>query len=368
MADLPRGVYELAVERPEKASQTLLNKISDCPFSGALYLRHRGGPQSHQMARGEAIHACFEELTNMAIEAGEVSVPPEVAKDVMQALLDERVDLAMSPAEHDACRIAAWNFGVNATIDPAATVCVETMLEVEVGGWKVRGKLDLAEIAGGEGYVRDYKTGLGYPTKEQHEQDFQQQFYGLLLLEGVPEGESVPLGRGLAGVHLNAVFPRITDDAGHWFTRHAYKDRGQVHDFRRTVESALAKLDHGLETGQWKASPGSHCQFCPASGECPIPTSERPTVIATPGQAAEVGERIIVLEDELSGLRKMAKGWVEEGEPIRVGDFEFALVAETSQTADKQAIRAALAGAGLDPDDFYKAKQSIRFKRRKVAA
>lgn len=374
---LPRGMYvaPFTVHRPEKASQTLLNKISSCPYSGALYEKHkRTAPQSHQAARGEAIHAAIEAITNLALEQADstetvIAVPPEIGKDYMQAILEERVDLALPPAEHEACRIALWNYAANTRFDTEAIVGVEVMLEVEVGGFVVRGKIDRCEIANGQGFIRDVKTGLGYPSQEAHENSFQQQFYGLLLLEGTAEGETTPLGKGLSGVHLIEEYPRITGADGQMFTRHAYKDRAQVHDFRRTLEAALAKLDHGVSTGEWKATPGSHCQFCPARGECPIPREELPPDIATAGQAAEVGARIIVLEDELKDLKKHAKAYVEENEPIEVGDQIFHLVAtETESPRSKDDIKAAIRQGGLNPDDYYKTTRGMRFKREKRKA
>jgi hypothetical protein len=373
--ELPRGVYlaPFSVERPQKASQTLLNKISDCPYSGALYLRHKDtGVQSHEMARGEAIHSAIEVCTNMAIEEGEIP-PPEVCKAEMQAILNERVDLAMSPIEHEACRVAIWNWAVGVRFDPGFVACVETMLELEIGGWLVRGKLDLAEIRDGEGYVHDYKTGLHYPDQEEHENDFQQQFYGLLLLEGVPEGEDIPLGKGLAGVHLNAHFPRITDNETppKYFRRHAYKDRGQMFDFKKTVEAALAKLDHGLQTGEWKAVSNERwCKRCPARHECPLPEAEVPDVIETSEEARTVGDKIIVVEQDLKALKKRAKTWVENEQPIPSGgEHEYRLEAQVVEKAkDKEQIKAALRNAGLDPDDFYRVDRSMRFGRNKVEA
>lgn len=365
--DLPRGVYEAPpIDPPEKASMTLLSKISDCPYSGRLYLELKGGAQSHQMARGEAVHAAIEECLNLMIETGEMEIPPEVAKDHLQAILDERVDLALSPAEHDIARAAVWNWASGFAVNPASVVGVETMLEAEVAGWKVRGKIDLALIDQGDGAVYDWKTSLSYPTQEQHEQDFQMLMYGLLMLEGVPEGETTPLGKGLAGVHLNAHFPRIPGDNG-YFTRHSYKNRAEVHDFRRTLEAALAKLDHGLKTNQWKASPGSWCSFCPAMARCPIPREQLPDVIATQGQAEEAGERIIVLEAELKELKSGAKRWVENEIPIRVGDEEFVLVSSESESArSKEDVKAAIRQGGLNPEDYFKTTRSMRFKRQKV--
>lgn len=365
----PRGMYEApAIDAPSKASQTLLNRMSTCPFSARLYLEHKGGPQSAAMQRGELIHATIEAVIQLAIETGETAVPAEVGKDYLQAILDERVDLALPPAEVDACRAAIWNWCSDFRLEPETIVGVETMLEAEVAGQPVRGKIDLALIANGEAHVYDWKSSLSYPSQEAHDNDHQMLFYGLLMLEGIPEGETVPLGKRLAGVHLNAVFPRIVGDDGRMFTRHSYVDRGQVHDFRRILESSLAKLGHGLKTGMWKAAPGSQCSTCAAPHRCPIPAQDMPLTIATPGQAVETGERIIVLEGELKALKKNAKAWVEEEAPIVVGDQEFVLVAtETESPRSKEEVKAAIRQGGLDPDDYYKTTRGMRFKRVKRA-
>jgi hypothetical protein len=294
-------------------------------------------------------------------------VPAEVVKDYMQAILDERIDLALPPAEHDACRIAAWNWGTGFAIEPEFIVGVETMLEVEVGDWTLRGKIDLAQIVAGTAVVHDWKTSLGYPSQETFDNDFQMLFYALLMLEGHPEDADTPLGRGLDGVHVKGHWPRIKSDEGGYFTRSAYKDRAQVYDFKRSIESGLVKLEYGLAMGEWKASPGSHCSYCPAPRECPIPAIELPVIVATEGQASEAGGRLIRLEDEVKALRAGMKGYVEENGEVVIGDQVYRLVAvETESARSKDEIKDALAAGGLDPEEFYRKSRSMRFKREKV--
>ena len=156
------------VEAPEKVSQSLLARMDVCPTSGMLYLKHHGeNMQTHRMAGGEAMHFVFERLTQMKMDEPEGDMPPDVAKDFAQAMMDERVDLALSADEQEGVRTAVWNWAIARNglraIDPDAVLGVEVMLEMEIGDWTLRGKLDLVEVLEREGVVTDYKSRCGCP-------------------------------------------------------------------------------------------------------------------------------------------------------------------------------------------------------------
>jgi hypothetical protein len=366
-----RGVFIRKVgEPPEKASQSLLARIDVCPYSGALYLDYKGGPQTAAMARGEAFHSFAEQATNMLINEGETNMPPEVAKDLMQAILEDRTDLALPAHEHEACRIMAWNWGSAMFIEPDQVLCNETMVELEVGMWKIRGRIDLALSRPDGIEVIDYKTSLALPTAEQYEGNFQGLDYSLMIAEGVPEGETAPLGKGVATFYRSQLFPRYTDKDGSLVRREAVADRAQLHDFKRTIESHLEKLTHGLATGEWAASPGSHCVTCPASSECPIPADLRDVkTIGTEGDALEVAQRIRFTEKDLKDDKAALKLYVDENGELRDGDEVWGFTYSESEVAkDKDAIKQALADAGQDPAHFYSLRKSTRFGKKKAVA
>ena len=150
------------------------------------------------------------------------------------------------------------------------------MIELELGGWTMRGKLDFAEIGPPFGaLVRDYKTSINIPSRDEVEngaKSFQGRFYALLLLFGIPEGEQFPLGKGLDTCRVELAYPRYTsEDTGEMISRGVEWSRDQLVDFKRSIEDHLAKIDHGFETGEWPAQPGSWCAECPARSECPLP-------------------------------------------------------------------------------------------------
>jgi hypothetical protein len=369
MADRPRGLYEapFQIEAPEKASQTLLSRVDVCPYSAALYLRHKGGPQTPAMARGEAFHDFAERATNMLISNGEAEMPPEVGKDLMTAVLEERTDLVVPASEQDACRLMAWNWALSTYIDPETIVGVEAMLEAEVAGWTIRGKLDLCRISGNVGIVEDWKTSLMIPSVEDYKRSFQPAFYAFLMAEGRVEGDTA-LGEGLAEIHTKELYPRYRrEEDGQLVHRYDEFDRARIHDFRQTLTALLAKLDQGLKSGEWAASPGSHCATCPASSECPIPAHLRQIkTVGTPGDATELAMGITMREAEIKTDKAALKAWVDENGEVVVGDERWSFTLSRSERADKAAIKEALASAGLDPDAFYKESVSTRFGKKKV--
>lgn len=369
----PRGLYPapFQVERPSKASMTLLSKIDVCPYSGALYIREKGSKQTHAMARGELTHAATEHLINEhVLGAGETEIPGEVAKDYGQALIEERVDLALPTDEQEAIRTALWNWGEHSIFDPSVIVGVEIMLSLEIGDWIVRGKLDLCEIVNGVGVVTDWKTSLGMPSVEQYERDFQAQFYALLLFQGTVDGEDEPLGKGLSSIITKQVFPRLDPkkNGGNLFSRYAEFEPQHLADFKRVLEAHLAKLDHGLKTREWAATDGSWCERCPAARDCPIPVSQREVVqIGSPGQALEVAQHVAALKRDVEREQKMIRAYLEENAgSIVTGDKAFSLEPQSRETADKEAIKKLIEENGLPLEQFYKTSTGTRLVHKKV--
>ena len=396
--NLPRGLYKapFEIEAPEKVSQTLLSHVDVCAYSGALYIRHKGGPQTPEMARGEVFHDFAEKATNYLIEQGESEMPPEVAKDFMQAVLEERVDLQVPESEQEACRLMAWNWGASTYLDLEAIVGVEVMFETQLAGWTIRGKIDRLEIANNCAIVRDYKTSLHVQSEESYRESFQPKTYGLIALEGVPEGEDVPLGKGLDGVHCHEDYPRYRrEEDGELVNRYEFYDRARLHDFARTLEGHLRKLEHGIETGEWAAQEGPHCQRCPASSECPIPPElKKVKTIGTEGDAIEVARRIEIRDNEANADIAALKAWTDQHGILATPSHEWGfhlVTSERKQREDIEAIfaehgvdpapylatnsketkallKAKLEEFGADPDNFFKTSDSTRFGKREREA
>lgn len=114
-----------------RASQTLLRHFDLCARSGYLYLLHRGEARTAEMERGRALHAVAERMVRLAIENGEVTVPAEVVKAEVDAVLaDPSFNVPVS--EHDRIREMAYRLAEETAVDPGAVVSVETLFVLDV--------------------------------------------------------------------------------------------------------------------------------------------------------------------------------------------------------------------------------------------
>lgn len=360
--------------RPETASMTLLSYAERCRYSALLALRHRGKlPQTLPMARGDAFHAVRHRIVQMMLEHDETTIPPEVAKDIAQAVMDERTDLNLPAYEQDAVRLMAWNFAEATVINPQTLVGTELLMAVEINGWTVRGKLDQLDISGAEAWIRDSKTSLHLPDQEEFESKIQLPFYALLVAEGILDGKNLPVGGGVNLFHLYEDYPRYRrEEDGALWARYTLLTRPEIADFKASLGGILDKLDHSLKTGEWPATPGSHCAICPSPTECPIPVKHRELdLIASWADAERACEALDRLEARRQRLRKSVKGWAQENGTVEFGtDLEFGSRLSVSRSVDREglvqaALHAANYGEPFDPDQFVKERPSNRFEIRK---
>jgi hypothetical protein len=149
-----------------KASQTFLRHYDRCPRSGYLYALYKGEASNVDMVRGRAAHEILERCTRACLENGEVAIPPELAKAIVdEVFAEQHVPLD----QHDYIRESVYRWASEWTVDPAVPTWVEQMVVLEVDGWQVRMKVDHAALLEGGAVcdVVDYKTGQGMPTQEE---------------------------------------------------------------------------------------------------------------------------------------------------------------------------------------------------------
>jgi hypothetical protein len=171
-------------------------------------------------------------------------------------------------------------------------VCLETPVTVELNGRKITGTIDFAEADGAEVRIRDWKSAFHtagsarpedpddpeyVPTKEEWPGTFQLILYAYALatgsIEGAPDGfnfNSTPTFR-LRQEHPRQFWRR----EGVMAYREAVISRETLLDWRLYLEASVAKLEEAFATWQFPAIWGTHCAFCPASAECPIPAPLR---------------------------------------------------------------------------------------------
>jgi RecB family exonuclease len=368
--------------------QTALSLANLCPRSAAFYFIFGGGTETHATARGTLAHLHDEQLRDYMLEEGETTIPPEVAKDRMMALIAEQVDAPLPEHEQEALRIYAWNAAWTETVDPQALVCNETNFAMALNGWVVRGRIDRADILPDSTIlITDRKSGLNLPSQEGYERgpaSFQPKTYALLVAEGF-DGDGLPLGEGLSTFRTKIELPRrMNEESGELANREATFTRAELHDFRVALERLLAVIDHGITTGDFAAVPGSHCAYCPASQHCPIDAGFR-TVPGTDGPperidsiqdiatAEQLATEKVFIDARSAGIQKALREWSKDNGAIHVGrDLEFDFGYQESRSVkDYDELEAAIQrttefGEPFDLSDHIKVKRSTPFKKRRI--
>ena len=394
------------VDRPSRLSQTMLRHMDNCPRSGYLYLKHKGGPSSAPMDRGSAFHLFAERMVVELVARGEKSLfapaqdgdgggedLSQAAKDVasltqamVEQVFEDHPDLVMPASERDAVRVMAYHLAVAFDVDPQSVVGIERAFELDLEcGWKIVGKVDLAALpTATRGLVDDYKTSLAVPSQEEHAQSFQAKLYALLLMYGRPvDGE--PFGSHLTHVTGRMIYPRAkpreTGKGLRLVQREATWSRGQLDEFRMDVEALGRRVSDALGSGDWPAQAGPHCSECPAPRECPIPRELRnfAGTILEPEQASEAWEWAMRAKAAVAAVEKEVKAFAKAHGGVVVGDqvFEWR-VSESRRLRSvggrsdwdglaQAVLDAATYGTPFDIDEYVRWVPTNTFKGRPLA-
>jgi predicted nucleic acid-binding Zn ribbon protein len=367
LRDLPP--VEENVDRPKKLSQSFLAHVDVCARSGYLFLRHRGGPTSHEMDRGTAGHEFARRFIELLVERDENTAPSEVAKDVLQTVIDDHPELQLPAAEREVLRMIAHHFAEKLSVDPDKVVALEKMLELDINGVLVRGKVDFAAIypEAHHALIRDWKMSFAPPTADDEDfgGSFQTKLYALLLAEGKGSDDPVAIGKDVDTFTVEEVYCRNRDLPA---PRKATLTRQQLLDFKLDVEATIAKADIGFDDGKWQAVPGSHCSKCPARHECPLPAELIP--VAEEDDIEVLAEHWYWLTEEARQVKKTLRAYAEEHGPIPIGadlELAFSFSQPSERVKDVAVVKGLIADRKLDEADYIeKVAPSPRFDKRKV--
>jgi hypothetical protein len=406
------------IEPPGRFSMTLLKHADACLRSAYLYLKHGSAP-SPELDRGSAYHLFAEQVPWTLLQsaqmdregAAEGSIEPaaavleaDVAETMMNAILEEHPELAVTSRDADALRIMAYHaagdergragqrkpdgrpYPVGFDWAVGSLVAVERMWVLEIDGIRVVCKIDMAWLGADMVLrVRDHKTTLAIPTQDKFEGTFQLKLYGAAMLFGRPlneeTGELEPgIGGGVNWVDVGEVYPRyLLSTDGTMQQRTAVFSRAELQKFLDVdAVRVVRKLKGALESWKFDASRGSHCSICPAAAECPLPKVLRPHSgeINTLEQAEEALTWAEVTSARVNATRAEAKIFARAHGMIAVPcgtDEEYQWVASESWTTRWDALeekveRARLFGEPFAMAEVRRRSSSTSFKKVKVTA
>lgn len=387
--DLP--AVEEPIEPRESYRQTFLKRYALCARSAYLYERYDGGAPSHELIRGSALHEVLELATKECLSTGEVQIPFEVIKVIVNEVLARH---PLPPDEADAVRLMAYHWA-EATVLPLRNLAgVEAKFSLDIDGTTVTGTIDRLELYEDPDYgvrakIIDYKTSLHMPELEDYARPRRDgtrqwiEFQGILYALGVGQGifeNGLDLGGGINLFEIAQVFPMylIDDDKAGLFLgqRSATLERDELADSMAYMKALVANLRARYEDQKWQAIPGSHCSECAAAWDCPLPEVLRDMhgTVNTPEEAEEAAVQWEYLTRHASGLKREIKAWANQYAPagIRFGGdlilrfFEQQRVEVKKEGLEEAIERAAQFGEPFDLENWVKRSTSDRFDKKRL--
>lgn len=368
---------------------TLLRHYNSCPRSGLMYQANKGTVQNVAMVRGSAFHAICERATKLMVEQGEPVIPPELVKDIVGDVL---TDYAVPMEEHDRLREMTYRWATEWAIEPSNVIACEDLFVLDVAGWKVRAKVDFAELRldGRQLYIGDYKSGAGAPNGDDvgrkrpdgslSAKSLQLIVYALAVKYGKrvivdaagnerPEPSPAARAQEMIGEY---VFAAIEDSEGHMLRRTVGLTALEMSEYLESLKALVTRLGRAEQSGDWPAIVSSAgCAECPCPSRCPIPADlrEHNGTITDVAQAASMLEAMDRRKDDDSKQRAAIKAWAKENDvEIRFGADKVArFVLSETERIDKDAVLEAVrTGRPLLRDTAIKVSRSTNFKDVKL--
>jgi putative RecB family exonuclease len=221
-------------------------------------------PPSSAAARGTMVHAVLEALYDLPAPERTLAAARELLPQAWQRVLDEEPETAQLFADDvDGTLFAEWmeSAGVMlgtyfrledpTRLEPAAR---EQLVEVVVEGLRLRGYVDRLDVSpAGDLRVVDYKTGTSPREAFEGKALFQMKFYALVLWRM----------RGVVPRQLRLMY--LTDGDTLSYT----PDAEELERFERTLLAIWAAIVRATESGDFRPSRGSVCDWCSFQVYCP---------------------------------------------------------------------------------------------------
>jgi hypothetical protein len=431
--NLPPVSIEEQPDVPDRVSATFLKVHDRCDRAAMLHLKHGGGPGSHPMNRGSVVHEaqrrCILELTeahqlvtpedeqrarelaalaaeergyqdspaDVEAEAEELvgtqrgKVTPDHAVEVLMEVMEENPHLQMNAQERDAARMMMRNWANAFYVDPGRVIVLEQMVTLELAGFTIRCKLDLALDHGGLIEVIDTKTSWAMPSGDDFARqrydddgnpegwagDFQTMIYAMALKFGTLE-DGLPLPPA-DQYRLVLEFPRHPRMEG-LARREAYVTAQQVADFKHDLELQLRRLAQvNRDERRWQPTPGSHCSECPSPYECPLPRHMHPESQFVDATFDELVQAAVTWDRQALGARRIKERIKRRMIALGLAELRYsadqALVFQhkdsekrkTSVAEFQAAVEAAQKyGEPFDWSDHFTYSDGTELKKRKV--
>lgn len=212
--------------------------------------------------------------------------------------------------------------------DPSCIAEVEKREEIPLDGISFWAVIDLLEVEEDQAKLRDWKSSWKVPSQAEVDRDFQLRVYAW-------------------AVHKLYGYDEVRCDLE--FVRHGAVRSVLIgpEEIEKTEKRILEGIEKIRAEKDWAPTPGSHCTYCPWSGECEAADSDGEDPEALAG-------RILVLEAQLKEAQGKLKEYCVENGPVVVGGEQFSYFdSHGLRATDVIAISRFMEMRRLDPADYF---------------
>ncbi len=318
---------------PAHTSYSAINLFEQCPLRYRIErVDRRQAPDTSPLRVGTAVHAAIAAYIRHLQEEGlqtDITWAEEALTKADAAL--GREGRSLDAGEWEEVGKIFQTFIESHLFEPSQIAEVEKRESIPLDGLQFWAVIDLLEVEDGQPRIRDWKTGWRVPSQAEAEKDLQLRCYAWVVnrLYGYDE--------------INCKLE---------YVRHGAVRTVQVGPEEITkTEKRILKAIQAIEAEtDWAPTPGSHCSYCPWTGECPAGDNESADPEALAG-------RILVLEAQLREAQAKLKAYCNEHGPVVVGGEMFGYLPPKDggwTVTDPREYAQVLQRHGLEPLDYFK--------------
>jgi hypothetical protein len=320
-----------------------------CPYRAhQVKVRKQEEPVGEALQDGRVLHDAIGAYIAHLMEANLASDPGAMEEIARGIFFDPapREPHGLPLGAWDEIRALARSFAENFILDPEKVLCFEEPVAIPLGpgDWWL-GVIDLAEAAGDECWVSDWKSDHHLPSRAEAEDSFQLRVYAWMMARTY---------RHLKRFHCALRYlryglrPRWVD-----FTRE--EALAAEEEILGRVEQVKALLAQPPRKGM-PAVAGSYCRFCGFAAACPARKrmgEAAPPLIQDDLAALEAAAELTAIDRRRNQLRDALKAYTAANGSIALDGLEYGHFLSESQTVDDVAeLARRLEAAGIDPFEY----------------
>jgi hypothetical protein len=221
-------------------------------------------------------------------------------------------------------------------------------LELDPHPWTFWGVIDRLKDEGERIVITDYKTDHQIRSQADVDKDPQLKTYSWMAALKYPRAAEFVCG---------------IDFVRHGVLRETTYTRDDIAAIEKQIVSQIQQIEADRD---YKAVPGSACNWCSYTSDCPAVMAGNVDVVSTDDEAGQAAAQLIALKARVKSLEDLLKPWTSSNGAVQVNGMEVGFFKSESYEYETAELMYVLNGNGLSAVEFLKADTSAIKKLAKA--